>query len=358
MERYFKSFFIFLRFLAREFITPLNYLMAFLIGIAINYFQGLGVFYSAVPFLVPIIVQGVSKASVKFGNRNLNLLVRLPIERKDPAFVMNSVGDIVAAEGSTKAFLNQHQINNFSDLFEDQKVSSIKRLIHHTLNEEGHQVRQWYAPKTDNWFMIHMKSDPLSNNLLVWLDDITLRKQLMQKLSKVRNFITQMMLSINEQVALADSIDRMARFVLDMGYQGIFIATRDEQSGLEGHVYKKSASGEFLKSGEITIPANSPAPIWDSRKNKDLVNDSRDNYKDPAEFDTRHAFDERVLEFLNFKIDNFINYHEQNISVIIFNKNEVITHYDHTLMEAIANSAFTIHHLVNLIQDKGTPQNA
>jgi hypothetical protein len=326
--------------------------MAFLIGVTINYFQGLGVFYSAVPFIVPIIVQAISKASVKFGNRNINLLVRLPMERKDPAFVMNENGSIIASEGQTKEFLNKNSIENFSDIFENQTVSSIKTFIYKTCHENHHQIKEWYSPRVDKWYTVHMKADSFSNNILVWLDNITLRKNLIHKLGKVRNFITQMMLSINEQVELADSIDRMAKFVLDMGYKGVFITTKNKDDNLIGNVYKKNEMGDIKKSQEIVIPKDSPAPIWDSRKNKGIVSDSRDNYKNPSDFDSNHAFDKRVMDFLDFRIDNFINYHEQNISFIIFNKEEMITHFDHTLMEAIVNSAFTIHYLVSLIKKK------
>ena len=350
MERKLRTAFIYLRLLGKEFISPLNYVMAFLIGITINFFQGLGLFYSAVPFIVPIIVQGISKASVKFGNRNVNLLVRLPMERKDPAFVMNEKGDIIASEGSTKDFLDKYSIDNFSDLFENQKVSSIKGVIHKACYQEGHQAKEWYSPKIDKWFAVHLKADSLSNKLLVWLDDITLQKNLIYKLSKIRNFITQMMLSVNEQVALADSFDRMAKFVLDMGYQGVFITTKDKNDNLVGNVYKIEENSEIEKSEQIVIPKDSHAPIWDSRKNRGIVSDTRENYSDPSEFDSKHAFDERVVNFLNFKIDNFINYHEQNISFIIFNKNEAITNFDHTLMEAMVNSAFTIHYLIKMIK--------
>jgi len=352
MERQLRTVFIYLRLLGKEFVSPLNYLMAFLIGIAINFFQGLGVFYSAVPFIVPIIVQGISKASVKFGNKDLNLLVRLPMERKDPAFVMNEKGTIIASEGNTKDFLEQYSIENFFDLFENQKVSSIKGLIYKTCYQEGHQSKEWYSPRIGRWFTLHMKADQLSNNILVWLNDITLQKNLIYKLSEVRNFITQMMLSVNEQVEQADSFDRMAKFVLEKGYQGVFITTKDKKDNLVGNVYKISKTGDIQKSEKIIIPKDSPAPIWDSRKNKGIVSDTRENYSDSAQFDSKHAFDERVNRFLNFRIDNFINYHEQNISFIIFNKKDKITNFDHTLMEALVNSAFTIHYLISLVKSE------
>jgi hypothetical protein len=90
--------------------------MAFLIGVVIIFFQGIGIFSSLVPFIVPIIVQSISKASVKFGNRNLNLLIRLPIEKKDPAFDINKEGEIVVSEEKNK------------DLFENQQVIDIKEM--------------------------------------------------------------------------------------------------------------------------------------------------------------------------------------------------------------------------------------
>jgi hypothetical protein len=117
-----------------------------------------------------------------------------------------------------------------------------------------------------------------------------------------------------------------------------------------GNVYKIEGNSAIERSEQIVIPKDSPVPIWDSRKNKGIVSDTRENYSDPSEFDSKHAFDERVVNFLNFKIDNFINYHEQNISFIIFNKNEKITNFDHTLMEAMVNSAFTIHYLIKMIK--------
>lgn len=68
---------LYLKFLFKEFISPLNYFLAIFIGIVINYLLGKGVFSSWVPFFVPILVQSISKASVKYSNRNLSLLIKL-----------------------------------------------------------------------------------------------------------------------------------------------------------------------------------------------------------------------------------------------------------------------------------------
>ncbi len=350
MEHAIKTMLIYFKFLLKEFISPLNYFMAFLIGVVINYFQGIGIFESPVPFIVPIIVQSISKASVKFGNRNLNLLVRLPMEKKDPAFVINTSGEIVASEGKTKDLFTNNNIGNFLDLFENQQVSDIKGAINDSYHTKQHVSQEWYSPRIEKWYSINMKADEFSNNVLVWLDDISLRKKLDERLTKVRNFSTQMMLSIDEQLKASDSYDRLAQFVLDQGYKGVFITSKEKEGNLRGFVYKTD-SGQISKSDEIVISKNSEAPIWKSRRSLGIVTDTIKNYTDSEVFYQNNRFDPHVLEFLSFKVENFVNYHEEDISVITFNKHSDVTQQDLTLMEGIVNSAFTINYLVNIIKN-------
>ena len=350
MENTIKTILIYFKFLFKELISPLNYFMALLIGVVINYFQGIGIFSSMVPFIVPIIVQSISKASVKFGNRNLNLLVRLPMEKKDPAFVINTNGDIVASEGKTKDFFTKNNVNNFQDLFENQQVKIIKNLINKSCTTNLHTSEEWYSPGIEKWYSINMKADEFSNNVLVWLDDISLRKKLDERLNKVRNFSTQMMLSIDEQLKTSDSYDRLAQFVLDQGYKGIFITNKEENGNLKGFVYK-ILDGQISKSNEIIISKDSEAPIWKSRHSLGIVTDNIKIHNDLEVFYQNNRFDLSVLEFLDFKIENFINYHEEDISVITFNKHSEITQHDLILMEGIVNSAFTINYLVNIIKN-------
>jgi len=350
MKQAIKSVFIYFRFLLKELISPLNYFMAVLIGIVINFFQGMGVFSSFVPFLVPIIVQSISKASVKFGNRNLNLLVRLPMEKKDPAFVINKSGEIVVSEGKTKDIFTKYQITNFQDLFENQQIINIKNLINKSCETKTHISEEWFSPKTKNWYSLNLKSDDLSDNILVWLDNISLRKKLDERLNKVRNFSTQMMLSIDEQLKTADSYDRLAQFIIDQGYKATFITSKEINGNLKGFVYK-IIDGHVNKSNEIIIAKESEAPIWKSRHSLGIVTDSTHNYTDSDLFYQKNKFNTEVSDFLNFKIENFVNYHEENISVISFNKHSYINQHDLTLMEGIVNSVFTINYLVTKIND-------
>ncbi len=68
---------------------------ACLIGAAINAAQGKDIFFSAVPYVIPLLVQGFAKASLKFKIKDIDLLCQLPAERKDPAFVSDQKGRII-----------------------------------------------------------------------------------------------------------------------------------------------------------------------------------------------------------------------------------------------------------------------
>ncbi len=342
--------FIFLRFLLKEFMTPLNYVIAFFIGLVINFFQGIGVFASFVPFIVPVIVQSISKASVKFSNRNINTLVKLPIEKKDPAFVMNVDGEIIAAEGLTKKLFNENHIRTFYDFVDNEKKEIVDQLITASCKTFKHEVDEFCADKLGKWYNVNIKADEESKNLLVWLEDVTLRKNLDEKIQKIRSFLKQTMLGIDEQLKSAVGYDRLAEFVLAEGYHGVFITNIDHQGNLKGYVFKRDDNEKIEKSDQIIISRDSDAPIWESRKNKGMVTSSRKLFKNEEKFDEKFKFDKRVLSFLNFNIHNFVNFHEEDISFIAFNKENDITPYDLSFMEAIVNSAFTVNYLISLIK--------
>lgn len=335
------------KFLLKELVSPLNYLIAFIIGVVINFFQGLGIFESFVPFIVPIIVQSISKASVKFSNRNINVLVRLPMERKDPAFVMNYENKIIAYDGNTKNMLKSANINQFNDFFNESRTDFIKQIIVTTCESHKHESFEMYSEKLKKWFLVNMKEDATSPNILVWLDDISLRKKLNDKLQHIKNFSKQMMLGVKELLKNNTSYDRLAKFVLDEGYSGVFITNILDNGDLSGHVFKIE-NNSIIKSDKIIISKDSEAPIWESRKNKGIVTNTKRNFKSDEEFNNSYKFDKNVLKFLDFSIDNFVNYHEENISFIAFNKSNSITKYDLTVMEAVVTSAFTINYLISL----------
>lgn len=166
---------LYLKFVARELISPLNYLMAFMIGMVLNHFQGEGLFASFAPFLVPILVQSISKASVKYKNRGQALLVRLPMEKKDPAFVIDRNGKIVASEGNTRKFFADHEISRLQDLFEDNQ-ELFDRIQSFSCADDVYN-EELYSSRAHKHYEVYIKADVMSNYLLVWLEEVTVRTE-------------------------------------------------------------------------------------------------------------------------------------------------------------------------------------
>lgn len=101
-----------------EWIRPVNYIAALLVGILINILQSGTPFISAYPFLVPMLVQSFVRAGIGYKNRFSEILLQLPGERKDPAFVMNQSGHIIASAGNTASYFEDNKIRSIFDIFE------------------------------------------------------------------------------------------------------------------------------------------------------------------------------------------------------------------------------------------------
>lgn len=132
-----------------ELTSPLNYTLALIIGVTINHFQGLGIFASPVPFIVPVIVQTISKASVKMANRQTNLLAKLPEHRQDPTFVIDGRGAIIAMAGKTRSIFVQHGITTMSQLLNEATMSLLDEL-----KQEGYVEAKPYIGLLENSYSL------------------------------------------------------------------------------------------------------------------------------------------------------------------------------------------------------------
>lgn len=157
---------LYFRFLCQELISPVNYLMAGLIGITINHFQGLGMFGSLVPFVVPVLVQTVSKATVKYQNRELNLLAQLPGRRPYPAFVLDNQGKLAAHAGLTRELFKEKSIGSAEELFGDQ----LKALLA-SVRQQGQFYGTLELPGLQDCYDV--QAEYIDNCFLVWLSPAT-----------------------------------------------------------------------------------------------------------------------------------------------------------------------------------------
>ncbi|MDZ7792832.1 MAG: hypothetical protein U5P10_03815 [Spirochaetia bacterium] len=112
-------------FLGKEFMLPANYIIAAGIGVLIQLLQGASILSSPVPYIVPIFVQALSKAYVKYQNRFSQMLLSLPARRNDPAFVMGRDGKILLSAGRTKEEFKKRGITHIEQIIDTEAHSRI-----------------------------------------------------------------------------------------------------------------------------------------------------------------------------------------------------------------------------------------
>jgi serine phosphatase RsbU (regulator of sigma subunit) len=342
---------VFLKFLGNELISPITYLVAFLIGASINVFQGNSIFFSAVPYVVPLFVQGLAKASLKFKTKDIGLLCQLPAERKDPAFVMDRHGRIIACEGNTQRFLKKHNIQKIEELFGGRELNTLLHNVENTPDDPSLESLEFYSEISDKWYQVKARAGS-GNHILVWLDEISSRKAMDVSLSSIRRFSREVINAINELAVNNDIYDRLALLILTEGYQGVFITREDQEGHLSGYAFKGKSDG-LIKSKLIQVPENSSAPIWASRKAECDINGCVATATKPqsmpqAEFENKHPFNESVKAFFGFAITNYINYAEGDISIIAFNKQGGIKKTDLDVINTVVNTARSVTHLIDL----------
>jgi len=342
---------VFLKFLGKELINPITYLVAFLIGAAINAFQGNGIFFSAVPYVVPFLVQAFAKASLKFKSKDIDILCQLPAERKDPAFVIDREGRIIASEGNTKTFFKNTHIEKIHDLFGNPEGKTILKAAEDINADRETEPLELYSEIAGKWYQVQTKVGA-GDHILIWLDEISSRKAMDLSMMTIRRFSREVINSINELVIKNDIYDRLALLILGEGYQAVFITREDKEGNLSGYVFK-GTPGDLAKSELIQIPKNSAAPIWESRKAQCdiygcVASANKPETMTQTEFERTHPFDDRVKQFLGFAITNYINYAEGDVSIIAFNKKEGIKKYDSSVINTVVNSARSVTRLIDL----------
>jgi response regulator RpfG family c-di-GMP phosphodiesterase len=337
----------YLAYVLREFLFPVNYAAALFIGAVINLLQSGSPLSSAVPYLVPVAVQAVSKGTVKFRARKTELLVRLPRERKDPAFVMDGDGNILAATGNTENLFRRLRVANMTDLVCSDHFTEVILGVEEGGGSYGHEC---YSPPMQKWYDITVKRPRDRMEYLVWFDDVTVRKRMDLRMQSLRGFSNEILNSVDESIDAGDNFERLARLILGNGFSAVFITEEDDEGNHGGSVYL-IADGELRRSPRIDIDAMSAAPILISRRTYRLFSSSREEIGSQEDFELTFPFDPRVRHFIGTPLTNFINYHEGKISLIAFNKSPHIGEDDFLFIETAVNTARSVRSLMSLARD-------
>jgi len=312
--------------------------------------MGVPIFHHLTPYLVPIFVQAFSKASLNFKNRDMEILLRLPGEREDPAFVIDRSGLIVASTGKTKKFLEKFKLVTLFDFFNKEEIEKLLEEIEQEENRPEFKIVELYSDVAKKWYQVKIRIDFKASHLLVWLEDLTKQKELDRRLAVTRNFSNEIMNSIKEVTKANDLYERLSDLILHEGYEGVFVARENQMDSLSGLAFKVD-SGGLVKSDLIEISKDSSSSLLASRKSKRVVAHSASEFDTQQAFEKAHPFDARVKDFLGFDIKSFINYHECEVSIIAFNKESELDKYDLSVMETLLNTARSATYMIDLSQE-------
>ncbi|WDP90405.1 MAG: hypothetical protein HUN04_12150 [Desulfobacter sp.] len=319
------------------------YINAAIIGFIICFFTGK---YSLVPFIVPLFVQVLSKSKVKYQQRHLNALVELPAQAEDPVFIMDTRGSILLSVGKTFELFEQRAVTNIKDFLSLEALEEILNVA--GAGSHAHSTEA-FSGLTMKWYKIkatRMGQDKGAEHILVWFQDISLRKTYDFRLQDLLRYSSALMQDLADIVDTGEEFEHLSSFLLK-DYEAVFITRADQGKNLSGYVFKQSET-RIERSCLILIHNESPAPINISRKEAQIISDDMEGYGSEAEFLEKNPLDPRVLDFIGGPIHNFITYNEADLSIIAFNYKSKISDYEKRFFEILVNNYRTIIMLVDL----------
>lgn len=308
--------------------------------------------YSAIPFIVPLFVQVVARTNVKYRQRHTLALIELPAKTEDPVFIMDMQGTIILSTGNTLDLFKKHSIKNIMDFIDRKAFNAIIEMVKGNDSQTSFEAysdtsQQWYEIKAKITGMNYGGKDP---KVLVWFQNITLRKTYDSRLRDLLRYSDSLIISLKELVKSGSVFEHLASFLLK-DYKAVFITRADKKHNLIGYVYKKT-SKKIKRSETIIISKESPAPINVARKEAQILSDDISCYDSTDEFLQKNPLDPRVLDFIGIPIQNFITYNEADISIIAFNFKTTITPYEKSFFEILVNIYRTMVMLVDLEHER------
>lgn len=336
----------YLRFALAELAQVQIYLMALVIGCIICFFTG---HYTVVPFIVPLIVQIVSRSGIKYRQRHFTALVELPAQTEAPVFIMGRNGRILLSVGKTQDFFRASRITHIRDIIGPGKLETLVDMAEHAEETETRALSlEAFSEITQKWYDIKAKamgSTKGTGKILVWFQDITLRKMYDFRLRDLVRYSGGLVHSLDTMAASGGAFENLSSFLLK-DYEAVFITRTDERKNLVGSVFKLTDS-QVEKSSAIVIPNESQAPINVSRQKAEIISDDAGTYASQEAFLKKNPLDPRVLSFIGAPIRNFITYNEAELSIIAFNFKSTITAYEERFFEILVNNYRTMVMLVD-----------
>jgi len=338
-------------FVYREIKNIWTYINAFFIGSLIYLLSDVMIL---APYLVPLLVQVVVKSAVQYKSRDLNMLVELPAQKDDPAFIMDHAGEIVLSTGKTRELFESFDVQNIHQFVGEEGLRIILDDVDPTCSETVTVPVEVYSEKTRKWYeakakpMVLYCGKPLGK-FLVWFQDISYRKTYDLKQQELLQYTGDLVTQVRPLAKKGEALENLAAFIL-ANYEAVFITRKDASSHFLGCVYKME-NRTLRRSEPISISEKTLSPVILSRHQSRIVADERNNFASNAAFFEQYPFDGRVLDFIDVPIRNFITYHRGDISIIVFNALSTITPYDKQFMEVVLSLSQSVIALVDLARE-------
>ncbi len=150
-------------------------------------------------------------------NRNTDLFCQIPLERKDPTFIVDRSGRIHQSKGYTGSLFETFNISQLNQIFDEESCEKIldfsgkKRIA-------DNQTLECFSATLEKWIQIQFKPTLDKKHIYVWLIDIGHRKRLDLSLSAIRRFCQEVIDNINVLIRNNDVYDRLADLMLKEGF--------------------------------------------------------------------------------------------------------------------------------------------
>lgn len=362
MMKYFaysKNILDYLKYLSAEFLLYNNYLNAIVIGATVNLLAGNALPGNYAPYIIPVIVQSISKSALKYKNRHMERLLQLPSEREDPVFIMNEAGDILLSTGLTLNNFKKNKITNIKQIIGEEGYTYLSYSFYDDTkgNKQTRQIemfsefyKRWYEIKIK--YIISMLSKH-EKEFLIWFTDITELKDQEKKMSNMLKFSDDIISSlpmILEKYVNDDVYYIVAEPLLRSGYHSVFIGQLiGKENKLKGLAFKYD-KGNVEKSNIVEISEDINSILDpDGKTSVDYFNLSAISEGEKFERKIPLKINEKLNTFVNCQIENYITYMSANVFIIAFNKTGVITENDRVPFEILAKNINTFTFMQNFI---------
>ncbi|MFN2268432.1 MAG: hypothetical protein ABR533_09160, partial [Desulfonatronovibrio sp.] len=214
-------------FIIREFLSPAIYITGIIVGTAVVFLMGT---FSLIPYIVPILVQAVSRGSINYARRLEGQLAKVPAMRPDPTFVMNHSGEITLSAGVTEKLFEKYAVSNISHFIDEAGTGQAMSAVR-TCREQDY-VFVAYSPVVDKHYELTVipaqtGCDADSNQFIVWFKDITPRIHLLNRQKTMLSYFNELLENIRKITRQKNLDELLAGHILE-SYSAVFIARIDE----------------------------------------------------------------------------------------------------------------------------------